>query len=645
MSSIVQFRQQHRLALKACLILLVVYMIWPVFHSVHPEGFTAQIQVAAAAANAGMLDKANVLYPMHAEYFYLTRIGVVLLLQALMALSGSLDDSVFRVLVMGSWVLLIVASMIFARQRANVGFWWSGAALLLTPGIVELAFSFSDNVVSAAFGILGLALLSAGLPLDSPPDQHTAPPTKKVFAAGCALGFAVVCRPDALLLLPLFLGLCLIDAGRWRGLVAALALLATGIGSSFFIAYFLSGASLLQAVQSARFFDRIHSGVQASFGDKLFVLVVFAGVPQLVLVPIGAFLQWQANGQNRHKQRLLLIALPLAMLAYFISHSNEARQFYPLLMPFIALHGGQALRWLGTVENKNRWLRLARTLIIATVLVIWLAPPLLIRLRDGPRGLLGRLWSPLIWREWQQAVARNRDDIEQLIDKADRVPKLTLLTMHWNTDHYLRLSLWQRGYRPFDASKAIPACAGGFEAWQKPGEPEHLVLHIRTENPHFSQRPEAYAEAIQLQKALECKLLFQAVPVIASGQGQYMEASRAQRLLTEMKPALARKEVSFGMESRWSDRVAGRISWLRPSNASPRALELNRSAPLSEIDLTALRQEVDASVHDFNNSSTTPFASYGVMMARFGPKVAWPRVLDGKTTWEPPQPAVNISSR
>lgn len=144
--------------LLALLLLMMLYFLSPLLTSMHVENFTAQIEIGAIAANARQLDQANPLYPPHTEFFYLTRIGVVFLLQALMRVVGN-GDVAFRILTAASFLLFAGTTLAVARRHVQAGLPVLVVALLLTPGLAELGFYFNDNVVSASLGMLGLLLL------------------------------------------------------------------------------------------------------------------------------------------------------------------------------------------------------------------------------------------------------------------------------------------------------------------------------------------------------------------------------------------------------------------------------------------------------------------------------------------------------
>jgi len=134
-------------------------MLSPALTATHVEGFTALIQLDAIAAQLGLLDRADLLYPVQTEYFYGTRQGVVLLLRGLMYLTGTDSDALFRVLTLLCFAVFLGSTAVVARRHSSLGWPAILGSLLLVPGLFELGFYFSDGVVSVAFGMLGFALL------------------------------------------------------------------------------------------------------------------------------------------------------------------------------------------------------------------------------------------------------------------------------------------------------------------------------------------------------------------------------------------------------------------------------------------------------------------------------------------------------
>src|SRR6201985_2888272 len=139
------------------LVIIALYLVSPSFTASHFEVLSAQIHINAIAANDHRLGQANVLYPIHIEYFYLSRIGVVYLVQFFARIFDG--DNAFRAVIVCSFATYLAAAAVVARRYAGVSLLAGLLAMLITPGILSLGFFFNDNIVSEAAALLGLAVL------------------------------------------------------------------------------------------------------------------------------------------------------------------------------------------------------------------------------------------------------------------------------------------------------------------------------------------------------------------------------------------------------------------------------------------------------------------------------------------------------
>jgi len=356
-------------------------------------------------------------YPPYAEFFYLTRIGVVFLLQALMRVVGN-GDIAFRILTAASFLLFAGATLAVARRHVRASLPALVVALLLTPGLAELGFYFNDNVVSASLGMLGL------------------------------------------LLLPVAAGFSWLETGHWSRLVALGALVSAGILVVFAASYAASGATVIDALQIGRYFDNMQAKFR-HYSVTTALLLLFFGLPNLMLLPLGA---WQVLRGGDLKRVLVLVGL---LLAYMGRSATQARHFYPLLAPFVVMHGARGLTWIATALTAGRMQRRWAVLWLAGTAAVWLALPVLVPVADGPRAVVGRLWSPLLWFRWQAAMGDTLEAAARLAEPSSQVHRIVVLTTNFDPDHFLRLRLWQHGWRPFPAAAAWPGCDGGFEAWRR----------------------------------------------------------------------------------------------------------------------------------------------------------------------------------
>lgn len=621
---------------KVVFVVLAAWLVWPLFFATHPEGFTAQIQNAAAAADAGMIERSNLLYPQHAEYFYLTRLGVIYLLQGLMRIAGTTGDLVWKILTFASYLVFVATTLRIAKRWSGLGYWWGAAAFLLTPGYTELGFYYNDNVVSSALGLLAIVLL----PRRSEADGVPLADLLRAGVAGCALAAAILCRTDAVLLCPFVIGLAYLDERRWRPLLRVLVAVAIGGIVVLLASWAYSGASFVQTLHEALVFDHMHVFPRAR--SYYFVLLLFTlGAPTLILLPLGARRTWLAAGADRVPRGLVLIALPTLLLLYFIPTAQEVRHFYPLIAPFVVMLAGRGLRAL--LETPGPVLRRARPWLIGGALVLWSMPPILVAVKDGPRLVFGRFWSPLVWRDYQRDVDWNLASTEGIVEQADRVPTTTVITIQYDSDHYLQRALWQHGYLPHAAEEFYPDCHGGFEVWRQPdarGRPGRQVLHARTENAYVNQRPLSYTEAIQLQRSFACPVVLTDTPVVVS---TLYFVNEAWCWLLDVEPGAPSEHVSYGLRLRAIERFG---LWLAGPNRlwfTPSYVWRNRTVTLTRPEIARIRHEADLVVENHLMDVPPPVRSYEGVMGLFVARVAWPRSEDGRVLWRSvPTPTIPL---
>jgi hypothetical protein len=591
----------------ALLIVIAGWMCMPILQASHLEVLSAQMEINAIAANEGRLADANVQYPIHTEYFYLSRIGVTFMLQCLMRWLGN-GDAGFRLLTQVSFVVFVAATIYIARRFGGVSRIAAGAALLLTPGIAPLGFLFTDSIVSLGLGMAGLALLPRVGPVDG----------RLVFlratASGCALGAATLARVDGLLLLPIAAGMAWIEGRRWRDMLRLALPVSIGLLSTLLLSWALSGHSLAESLTIGRHFDALHT--QFRSGVLLFAACgMFFGLLNSVLLPLGVLAGWRTFD---FKRRLVLIGLPVGLTAYFLMHAVEVRHLYPLLSPFVAILGGKGL------EGLSRALRrpdLQRRFAAACAFVffgamVWLAPPLYVPVREGPRPVVGQLWSPVLWRRWHSGMEELLNNADVPLRRAEEASWVGVLTLEANADAFLRLRLWQRGFRPLPIELAAPGCHEAVEGWAKGS---HRVLVARTENPHLMAREQDdYVTALLLSSALQCAALRNIDPLFAAGiRGWGQSAIR--RFVESEVPALDVKQVFFG----WPGRIAHPLAektfsrlWRVPTHGY-----VQQTVLLTPGQADKLAQAADADVAAYRDKAATPLSDYSELMQQFLPRI------------------------
>jgi hypothetical protein len=583
--------------------LLALYMLSPALTSTHPEGFTGLIQLDAIAANQHLLDRADLTYPVQVEYFYMTRQGVVLLLRGLMDLTGTTGDSLFRMLTIVSFAVFLATTALVARRHSALSWPAILGSMLLIPGVFELGFYFSDNVVSVAFGMLGAALLPAPSGLAPPPGaaRVSAGWVARGLLAGGALAMAMLCRTDSLLLLLLAAGLMWLDQQPWQRFILLGVAVGAGLLAVLALSWAISGTTIFQAVEIGQFFDHLHGGARSKL-IQASIFGLFFGPAGLLLVAIGVT---RSVKEETWQRLFVLCVLPIPVLLVALRGATELRQIYPLLAPFIVVQCGLGIEWVWAAlqsENRNRT-RLAHAIVAATVLA-WVLPPIFVPVRDGPRALVGRIWSPPMWLSWQAMVNKSLGDADLLLAKAGQVPRLVAVTNHFNSDHYLQLRAWQNGWRPLRDTETKDHCPGS-QIWSKDG---HELVQVRLEDPYsIVQLTFEQFIALQLSQALKCPAVVGGAPVYISDFSRALSDAPLSESLRTSVPKQDKARPTFG----WPAMAAGRIEAVMNRSAKlrwaiPLEFGMNYIAPLSPEQLATARA---MAVRDVQADRVTPDGS------------------------------------
>ncbi len=477
--------------LVALAVVLAAWLISPLFGACHLEGYTANLKAIAISANHGDAMGQDLVMPVLTEYLYYTRVGIVLLLRAIDTLCGESGDWGFRGLMIASFLLLAASCTVIAQRWNGVSLAAALGAIVLTPGIVELGFFFNDNVVSAAFAVGALSIVSRWNSVAA------------YVAGGGTLAFALACRTDGILLAPMLLGLAWLSNGlglQWLRRVAGAACGGMAVTAGIFLG---AHATPFQAIDIARHF--VESSTVSTPELRILVALWFTGPPALVLCTIGIVARLHRAPRNFETMKWIAVfVLYPAMIAVLgmARLSSEVRYLYPLTAPALVLHAGFGLDRLAAWFSRPGKPRIAATAIAAVLCANMAVPPQALIVRDGPRALSGRLWSPLLWLRWQSAQRHSMRRVAELVASADAVPRTLVLATHFNDDFYVKLRLLEDGYQVRAPNTVFPDCAGGFSVYVKPG---HVVIQIRTEN-QYNLAPIGFtqARALQIQFALQC---------------------------------------------------------------------------------------------------------------------------------------------
>ena len=454
-----------RRILFALWVLLLIWLVSPAFTAVNLEAYTARLQSMAAQFNGpGVLDYDR-LMPLHVEYLYLTRSGVVFLLAGFNRLFGPFPDLGFRLLTLASFVAVVLASAIFARTWGALRYRVTIPVLLLIPGVSQVAYYFNDNIVSAAFSAFAFALI---VPTSAWP---------RYAAAGAMMACAISCQIDAILVLPLLGVLAVLPSprtnslvlSRWCGLFA-------GLGTGLAAASWFGGFSFTDAFDVSEFFRSLPVYVR---GLNLLNLIAYFGIAMGVVVGAG-FVQLGARCVRRKENFRLFafVVMPLSVTMLFaVFFGSSLRYGYPLLTPFYALSAGWAVR-----KGLAHW-RAGK--VGAYVLVPMLGVMLgvmptthVLYEQEGPQSVIGRLWDPLYWWQWQKPIRESAEKAQALVVANQKSRLALVITTHYNDDAYLRERLIYSGFSQHVAEEVFPGCSGFF-VFQKN---DATLVEIRTDD-------------------------------------------------------------------------------------------------------------------------------------------------------------------
>lgn len=476
----------------AALAALTAWTMYPALSSVHVEAYIAQLQAMAMMLARGGIEGIRAFdtyMPLPAEFIYLTRAGIVWLLAGIHAASGGAGDWGFRGLVLVSVAVIAGASVVFARRWGRVPPAASLLALLLVPGLSELGFVLSDNVVSAAFAALGLAAVGRRGSLPG----HA--------AAGALLGFAVFCRLDAALVLPMLGGLALMGHPSLALVARRGAASGAGLISCLVAGFLFGGVNVFDAVEVARTFS---DGRLGSYPD---VVVLFIGAPIITMLALGFW--WNARFALRSAGfwwAACFVAAPAGLVLASLHLSSNLRYVLPLLAPFLALHGGRGIDLVLRRLLSPGWRGRAVAVLAASLVAVPLAmPPNFESMVDGPHSAVGRLWTAPHWREWQERAWSGILRTRAWADAAAAAGGSTLIvTAHFEDDFHLRQRLIDNGYAVRMGRGGEPGCAGLFVYELDRSK----IVHVRAEPPYWLTGMRGAVEPVMLAAALGCSEAF-----------------------------------------------------------------------------------------------------------------------------------------
>lgn len=470
-----------------------LWLVSPVLTGSHLECFSQRLMTLAISHQRGVLARDDDLFPIFTEYLYTTRLGVVHLLEAIMRLTGTTGNGSFRILLAASLVCCLAACVVFVRRWAAEPTWAVIAALVLTPGLFESSFLFADNLPSAALALAAMALVGRETPV------------WRWLVAGVLFAAAVRCRLDALYTLPLFPVLFWAGGKRHaRETATAAAAFAVAAGAVLLGSWWWTGVSLRVALQVGAMFAGLHSHGSLR-ADAAPAALAFFG---LLLPPLLALGAWANVRRMPRRWTLALVVVPALFYLYLLPKPLFPRMFLLLGLPFLALHGAAGVRLVVDAlrEARPARRRVARVAVAAAV-VLYALPPLAFE-RDGPRAVVGRLWSPLLWREFQAREAGGEARVRALVDGVRPGQPTWVMSATWQADAVFNLVLLQRGWQKLaPPAPGADLCSRVAEVYTRG---DRTLVQYRLEDPYsLADAPplqvnREYAEAYQIAQAARC---------------------------------------------------------------------------------------------------------------------------------------------
>ena len=477
--------------------LLSLWMLWPAFTSVHIEAFSAALEsmaiMIARHGNEG-LTLTDQAYPTYVEYLFMSRSGLVDALQLTLKMSGGIGDIGFRMLMIISMVVFVGSSISIVRRWNNAPTVLLLAALLLIPGIADIAFYFSDNLPSAALAMLSLACL--------PREKQS---ELMWIIVGALFAGAILIRFDAVLIAPaLGIGLC-VNKPTVAQVATRTVCVAIGWAAVLILAQIVTPYRLADAFQITKLFLNIHESAQDA--NRLRdVRVGFFGYAAPILIIIGITRNWRKANWS---WRVIWIILPALFYLAVIPKALETRMFFLLGTPALILHAGTGIAWIWGRWSSTGTSIWSKTIAWGTRVTSFLAlaaivfAPVALTMRDGPRSPVGRIWMPLIWREWQNSVTKGMADLDKTIESIQPNETILAISTYWNSDDYFRLRLLQHGYDIVPRSSVKPEYGNATEEFKKDNR---IVLHVRSKDPYgimlLYGQPPFYTQALQIFSGL-----------------------------------------------------------------------------------------------------------------------------------------------
>ncbi len=204
----------------------------------------------------------------------------------------------------------------------------------------------------------------------------------------------------------------------------------------------VTGVSLLQTYQVSHLFSEVNNNPTIyQTGLAKTRELIFFGFFGLVTLPLLVIESWTNYRTHSTRWNIAMTLVPVLFYFALIPHANEIRDFCIMGSPFVLLQAATGLqRLLAVAEapaSPYRWIAIS---VFGIFVLLFVAPPYL-SMRDGPRALTGRIYSPIFWRQWQGRTIGMKGKIHGLVNQVVPGQRILVISSQFEPDRYLHLRL------------------------------------------------------------------------------------------------------------------------------------------------------------------------------------------------------------
>ncbi|WP_198355464.1 hypothetical protein [Sphingomonas sp. MA1305] len=431
------------------------------------EGFQLMVLNLAAEHAAGCGPVADLAFPLAAQFYYVTRFGLIAILAALDPLMVADPLPMVAALMIASLATYLAATAILIRRLFDAGPGWTLLAAAMCPAITASAYYLNDSLPSAALAVTALALFAG------------ASSWPRTIVTGVLLGLGAVLRIDALFVWPILLMIALAAGNGWRralkqGLAAAIT--ATATASACYLA---GGLSILDPLRIGQAMITLWMPQVSSFHAAA-IIVVAVTLPLVIAALAGAWRLWRDNGAGHSRLLIAVVGLGSYLLIYNLSLYQPR-----YLLPVLPLVLGLAATGLRDAFTRPRIVGVAAAILLATLQ--WFAPYVAIA-SEGPRAVTGQMWNTLDWTRWLAQITKGTRITTTQLNSVLRLggPRQTIVTVGWSEERLTVLAL-ERGGFVATTPERQDFCALIGQKWIDSAG--RMVRHVRLEIPFTGAQP------------------------------------------------------------------------------------------------------------------------------------------------------------